>query len=77
MKRKASITDGYQPQKKRFPRYGWFEDECKKKKRTVIDAKRAFLLDNTTITRFNYFVQKREYKNLIRAKTRKDPEHYA
>ena len=57
VKRKVSI---YQPQKKCFPRKGWFDDECKKKKRIVNDAKRAFLLDNTAITKSTYFVQKRE-----------------
>ena len=29
---------------------GWFDDDCKKK-RIVNDAKRAFLLDNTAITK--------------------------
>ena len=71
MKRKVSI---YQPQKKCFPRNAWFDDECKKKKRIVNDAKRAFLLDNTAITKSIYFVQKREYKNLIKFKKRKDIE---
>ena len=58
-----------QPKSKHsFPRNLWFDEECKALKRSVNNAKKLFLQDINTLSRKEYFLQKRRYRKIIKTK---------
>ena len=58
-----------QPKSKNsFPRNLWFNEECKALKRNVNNAKKLFLQDINTLSRKEYFLQKRRYRKIIKTK---------